>query len=281
MTLDGQKRELVPADLLIADERGAVAIAGVMGGATSEVSASTQKVLLETATFDPRSIRRTAKRLGIPSEASYRFERGVDANGIPFASARAASLLAKLGGGSLVRAQADRFPRPPAVVKVVLALSKLHRVTGTDYSLAFAFAAAHSPRHDLRGCGGQHSRDGAVLSPGHHHRRGSGRGSAAHGRARQSRGQEARRQQRQRACESRRTGRSRPLASGRGWASGNRDLGLRAEDASCHHQRQRCGRAFGPRSYPAQPDFGGLRSDAHLAASRSRRSTQTQSLAEA
>ena len=138
VTLDGQKRELVPADLLIADERGAVAIAGVMGGATSEVSASTQKVLLETATFDPRSIRRTSKRLGIPSEASYRFERGVDANGIPFASARAASLLAKLGGGSLVRAQVDRFPRPPAVVKVVLALSKLHRVTGADYSLAFA-----------------------------------------------------------------------------------------------------------------------------------------------
>jgi phenylalanyl-tRNA synthetase beta chain len=138
VTLDGQKRDLVPEDLLIADERGPLAIAGVMGGATSEISASTQKVLLETATFDPRSIRRTAKRLGIPSEASYRFERGVDANGIPFASARAASLLAKLGGGSLVRLQVDRFPRPPAVVKVTLALSKLCRVTGTDYSLAFA-----------------------------------------------------------------------------------------------------------------------------------------------
>jgi phenylalanyl-tRNA synthetase beta chain len=138
VTLDGLARELIPEDLLIADERGPVAIAGVMGGAASEVSASTRQVLLETATFDPRSIRRTAKRLGIPSEASYRFERGVDANGIAFASARASSLLAKLGGGSLVRTQVDRFPRPPAVTKVTLALSKLRRVTGTDYSLAFA-----------------------------------------------------------------------------------------------------------------------------------------------
>jgi phenylalanyl-tRNA synthetase beta chain len=137
-TLDRQKRDLVPEDLLITDERGPVAIAGVMGGATSEVSESTRQVLLEAATFDPRSIRRTAKRLGIPSEASYRFERGVDANGIPFASARAASLLAKLGGGSLVRSAVDKFPRPSPTVKVNLPLARLQRVSGNDYSLAFA-----------------------------------------------------------------------------------------------------------------------------------------------
>ena len=137
-TLDGQKRDLLPEDLLITDAHGPVAIAGVMGGATSEVSASTQKVLLEAATFDPRSIRRTAKRLGIPSEASYRYERGVDANGIPYASLRAVSLLAKLGGGSLVRTVVDRFPRPPVVTKVVLPLARLRRVSGDEYSLAFA-----------------------------------------------------------------------------------------------------------------------------------------------
>ena len=137
-TLDGQKRDLVPEDLLITDARGPVAIAGVMGGATSEVSASTQKVLLEAATFDPRTIRRTAKRLGIPSEASYRYERGVDANGIPFASLRAVSLMAKLGGGSLVRTLVDKFPRPPVVTEIVLPLARLRRVSGTDYSLAFA-----------------------------------------------------------------------------------------------------------------------------------------------
>ena len=137
-TLDGQKRDLVPEDLLITDARRPVAIAGVMGGATSEVSDSTRQVLLEAATFDPRSIRRTAKRLGIPSEASYRYERGVDANGIPYASLRAASLMAKLGGGSLVRTVVDSFPRPPEVKKVVLSLERLQRVSGNDESIAFA-----------------------------------------------------------------------------------------------------------------------------------------------
>ena len=138
VTLDGQKRALVPTDLLITDARGPVAIAGVMGGATSEVSDTTKQVLLEAATFDAPSIRRTAKRLVIPSEASYRYERGVDANGIPYASLRAAALMAKLGGGSLVRATVDRFPRPPAQVKVTLSLDRLRRVSGNDYSLAFA-----------------------------------------------------------------------------------------------------------------------------------------------
>jgi len=140
VTLDGQKRELVPTDLLITDARGPVAIAGVMGGASSEVSDGTKQVLLEAATFDPTSIRRTAKRLAIPSEASYRYERGVDANGIPYASLRAVSLMAKLGGGSLVRTVVDRFPRPPAEAKVTLSLDLLRRVTGNDYTLDFATA---------------------------------------------------------------------------------------------------------------------------------------------
>jgi len=137
-TLDGQKRVLVPEDLLITDARGPVAIAGVMGGLTSEVSGSTREVLLEAATFDPPSIRRTAKRLGIPSEASYRYERGVDANGIPYASLRAVSLMAKLGAGSLVHQVVDNFPRAPVGKKVVLTLARLRRVSGNDDSLAFA-----------------------------------------------------------------------------------------------------------------------------------------------
>jgi phenylalanyl-tRNA synthetase beta chain len=138
VTLDGQKRAMVPTDLLITDRRGPVAIAGVMGGATSEVSATTKRVLLEAATFDPPSVRRTAKRLAIPSEASYRYERGVDANGIPYASLRAATLMAKLGGGAMVRSTVDRFPRPPVAAKVSLPLERLRRVSGGDYSLAFA-----------------------------------------------------------------------------------------------------------------------------------------------
>src|SRR5664279_5056261 len=136
-TLDGQQRALASEDLLITDERGPVAIAGVMGGVTSEVSPGTTNVLLEAATFDPRSIRKTAKRLGIPSEASYRYERGVDANGIAYASARAAALMAKLGGGSVVTKVVDKFPRPPVAKKVLLSLSRLQRVSGSDYALDF------------------------------------------------------------------------------------------------------------------------------------------------
>ncbi len=137
-TLDGQDRALVADDIVIADGKGAVALAGVMGGATSEVSEGTRDVLLEAATFDPRSIRRTAKRLGLHSEASYRFERGVDAQGVPFAAARAAALLAKHGGGQLVTATVDRFPRPAAPRQVKLTTAKLRKVTGVAYEATFA-----------------------------------------------------------------------------------------------------------------------------------------------
>ena len=82
-TLDGADRTLQPDDIVIADQRGPVALAGVMGGAGSEVSGSTRQVLLEAATFDPRSVRRTSKRLGLLSEASYRFERGRRRGGGP------------------------------------------------------------------------------------------------------------------------------------------------------------------------------------------------------
>jgi phenylalanyl-tRNA synthetase beta chain len=137
-TLDGQERALLAEDVVIADERGAVALAGVMGGATSEVSAATTDVLLEAATFDPSSIRRTAKRLGLHSEASYRFERGVDGNGVPYAANRAAALLAQLGGGKLVTTTVDRHPRPAVPRRVKLTTAKLQRVSGVAYEAAFA-----------------------------------------------------------------------------------------------------------------------------------------------
>lgn len=98
-TLDGQQRELHSSDLVIADEQGAIAIAGVMGGARSEVRAETRHVLLESAHFAASSVRRTAKRLGMQSDASYRFERGVDPDGQLRALDRAAKLLAELAGG--------------------------------------------------------------------------------------------------------------------------------------------------------------------------------------
>ena len=89
-TLDGQDRALAPDMLLIADPRRGIGLAGVMGGENTEVSASTTRVLLESAYFHPASVRRTSRALNLPSDAAYRFERGADIEGLLDASARAA-----------------------------------------------------------------------------------------------------------------------------------------------------------------------------------------------
>lgn len=98
-TLDGQDRVLESGDLVIADADGPVALAGVMGGRDSEVGADTERILLEAATFDAATVRTTARRLDVVSEASLRFERGVDPGGVDGAAARAVALLEELAGG--------------------------------------------------------------------------------------------------------------------------------------------------------------------------------------
>ncbi|MGO9062042.1 MAG: phenylalanine--tRNA ligase subunit beta [Candidatus Binataceae bacterium] len=98
-TLDDAQRELNPADLLIADGVRPLAIAGVMGGQDSEVSGETSRILLESAYFEPMTVARTARRLGLRSEASYRFERGIDRAGQVTAITRAAELIRRLTGG--------------------------------------------------------------------------------------------------------------------------------------------------------------------------------------
>ncbi len=100
-TLDGVRRILPLGTLVIADAERPVAIAGVMGGAESAVTDRTTRILLESAGFDPLRVRRTARALGLASESSYRFERGVDPEGIEPASAAAASLIGTLAGGSV------------------------------------------------------------------------------------------------------------------------------------------------------------------------------------
>jgi phenylalanyl-tRNA synthetase beta chain len=100
-TLDGKQRKLDSEDLLICDESGPIGIAGVMGGASTEVSETTTKVLLEAAIFDPISIARSARRHKLPSEASKRFERGVDPEVSAVAAHRAAKLLEELAGGKI------------------------------------------------------------------------------------------------------------------------------------------------------------------------------------
>ena len=88
-TLDGQKRTLTPEMLVIADRDRAQALAGIMGGSDSEVSAATTTIAIESAWFEPTSIRKTSKRLGLSTEASYRFERGADFAAAAEALARA------------------------------------------------------------------------------------------------------------------------------------------------------------------------------------------------
>ena len=130
LTLDGQTRALAESMLVIADAERAVAVAGVMGGANTEVSGTTRRVLLESACFKPASVRRTAKALGLSTEASYRFERGADIEGLRDALDRAAQLIAQLGGGRVARGVVDVYPTPRGPVAIDLRLSRIRRVLG-------------------------------------------------------------------------------------------------------------------------------------------------------
>jgi phenylalanyl-tRNA synthetase beta chain len=131
-TLDGHLRELLRSDLVIADEEGALAVAGVMGGADSEVTEATREILIESAYFDPPRLRRTARRLGLSSDASYRFERGVDPEGQVRAADRAARLIREIAGGEVARgvvlAEGDPVPLAEAIQ---LAPERVNRLLGT------------------------------------------------------------------------------------------------------------------------------------------------------
>ena len=118
-TLDGSERRLEADMLCICDAQRPVAVAGVMGGADSEVTETTTSILLESACFDPVSIRRTSRRLGLSTESSYRFERGVDPQLAPRALARAAELIVQTAGGSVLADGFDvggeQIPAPPVL----------------------------------------------------------------------------------------------------------------------------------------------------------------------
>ncbi|MBI5582287.1 MAG: phenylalanine--tRNA ligase subunit beta [Deltaproteobacteria bacterium] len=111
-TLDGVERVLGSGMLVIADGEKAVALAGIMGGQESEIRPETRNVFLESALFNPVAIRRAAKKLGLSTEASIRFERGVDPEGVISAAARAVELMQELGGGRLIPGQIDEYPGP-------------------------------------------------------------------------------------------------------------------------------------------------------------------------
>ena len=119
-TLDGVERNLDPSMLMIADAGRSIAVAGLMGGAETEISPQTSNVLLESANFNPFSIRKTSRAMGLSTEASYRFERGADIEMARFACDRAAALIGELAGGKVYRDVIDIYPgrKPPAVAKL-------------------------------------------------------------------------------------------------------------------------------------------------------------------
>ena len=137
-TLDHVVRELTSDDLVIADERGPVGLAGVMGGLGSEITDSTRDIALEAAWFAPAGVARTARRHKLPSDASRRFERGVDRVLAPYAAARAAALLLELGGGTYAGMSAVEAPYEPTRILLQDALPA--RIAGTEVDPADVFA---------------------------------------------------------------------------------------------------------------------------------------------
>ena len=131
-TLDEKVRDLHVEDLLICDQSGPIGLAGVMGGLSTEVSGSTKSVLIEAALFDPISIARSARRHKLPSEASKRFERGVDPEIGPIAAARVAQLLVELAGGEL-NGVGSSFKTEPPKVEIELPFAFASELVGIDY----------------------------------------------------------------------------------------------------------------------------------------------------
>ena len=133
-TLDGIDRTLAKDMCVIADASRAVAIGGVMGGAESEIGFATRNILLESAWFDPISVRRTSKLLALRTEASMRFERGADIEMAELASRRAAELIQQLAGGQVLSGVVDAYPKPEPLRKIELTRAELLRVMGADIS---------------------------------------------------------------------------------------------------------------------------------------------------
>jgi phenylalanyl-tRNA synthetase beta chain len=131
-TLDHVERTFGPDDLFICDAERPVAVAGVMGGLDSEIGPETRHVLLECAYFDPQSVRRTSRRQGLHSDASHRFERGVDPNAVPAVLARSAALMQQVCGGSVVDVGVDAYPQPARRRAVNLRPSRVAGLLGTE-----------------------------------------------------------------------------------------------------------------------------------------------------
>jgi phenylalanyl-tRNA synthetase beta chain len=134
-TLDGEERELNSGELVIADTEKAIAIAGIMGGENSEVDENTTEILLEVAYFTPENIRKTAKNLGLSSDSSYRFERGIDVDNTLVVLERASSLIQSITDCDIVADYVDAYIDPYTPREVSLDMEKLNRFVGKEIEL--------------------------------------------------------------------------------------------------------------------------------------------------
>lgn len=129
-TLDNQERILIESDLVICDADKPVALAGIMGGLNSEITETTSDILLESAFFNPSFVRKTCKRLGLHTESSHRFERGIDIEGVPRALDRAAVLIAQLTGGRMANGLVDAYPMPRKQTSITFRPDRANDILG-------------------------------------------------------------------------------------------------------------------------------------------------------
>lgn len=151
ISLDGKTRKLDADTLLICDGVKPVAIGGIMGGLNSEVKDDTQVVFLESAYFNPSSIRRSARRLAMPTDAAFRFERGIDPEGVINALNRAAQLIADLSGGKICKNYIDEYPsKVPAAKDIPLSLNRINAIIGTEIGSKEVISILQSIGMDVR-----------------------------------------------------------------------------------------------------------------------------------
>lgn len=150
-TLDGVEHTLDPADLMICNAEGPMCIAGVFGGLDSGVTDGTTSVFLESACFNPTSVRKTARRHGLSTDASFRYERGVDPNGCMYALKLAALMITEIAGGKLTGAPVDIYPEPVAPYPVELSYGAITRLIGQPIPTDTVDTILHSLEIEVKG----------------------------------------------------------------------------------------------------------------------------------
>ncbi|MDY6857139.1 MAG: phenylalanine--tRNA ligase subunit beta [Thermodesulfobacteriota bacterium] len=155
VSLDGVKRTLSNDTLMICDGEKPIAIAGIMGGLNSEVRENSSTILIESAYFHPTNIRKTSKKMGLQTESSFRFERGVDPEGVIRASNRATQLIVDLCGGNALKGIIDRYPSPILNKEIPLGIKKMNNILGTSLKKETIKGYLNSIELDVRDLDGE------------------------------------------------------------------------------------------------------------------------------